>query len=102
MCGATVTAGMQQCPACGESLQPTSPSPEKRATKKKDWREIVRLLAAVPLFLIGIGILFWLAWKCVEVLVWGGSIGHLWALLAAAVLPFLLGWELVFGRRGDP
>ena len=53
------------------------------------------------MFTVGIGMLGWLAWKCLTVLLFGGSLDELFALLLVSVFPFLLGWELLFGRKGD-
>ena|SRR5579871_863515 len=100
MCGTPVGTGVPNCPACGENLLP-SRLPFGQRAHRANWREIAGVLAAVPVFVVGIGMLLWLVWKCISFMMFGGAISELSALLLATVLPFLLGWELLFGRKGD-
>ncbi len=99
MCGAQVSSTVPACAACGESLLPFQPPRNPRA-KRLEWRELGGILAAALMFLVGVGMLVWFAWRCFAVVVFGGSIAELGAILAATLLPFLLGWEFLFGRKG--
>ena len=54
------------------------------------------------MFLIGFGLLLWVGVKFLVVILFGGSISELWPLLAASVLPFLIGWDfLPASKRGS-
>ncbi len=100
MCGSPVSAAISKCAACGENLLPVRSPRDSRANQPR-WRRVGGIVGAVLMFAVGIGILARFAWKCLMVLLFGGSLDELWALLVVAVFPFLLGWEFLFGRKGD-
>ena len=99
MCGAWNGQGVTICAACGEKL----PSRSEKIMAPLNWRQRAGFPAAILMFLIGFGLLGWLAVKFLVVMVAGGSLSELWALLAASVLPFLVGWDFLprAKPRGD-
>ena len=105
MCGTSINHSGKSCLACGEKLPLLSQVHSDPVTKRLNWSNSVQdYQAAILMFLIGFGVLLWLAWKCFVVLIFGGSFAELWSLLAAAVLLFLAGWDFLPGtkRNADP
>jgi hypothetical protein len=64
-----------------------------------NWRQRGGIPAAILMFLIGFGLLFWVACKCFIVLIFGGSVTELWSLLGVSILPLLAGWDFLPGRK---
>jgi hypothetical protein len=100
MCGASISQGVTICTACGEKLRSRS----EMISRRLNWRERAGTPAAILMFLVGFCLLCWAAVKFLVVIVAGGSLSDLWALLAAAVLPFLVGWDFLprTKRSSDP
>jgi len=61
------------------------------------WQQRAGTPAAIVMFLIAIGVLFWAAIKCFGVMILGGSTAEVWPLIAVSVLIFLVGWDFLPG-----
>jgi len=67
------------------------------------WRQRAGTPAAILMFLIAIGVLFWAAIKYFGVMILGGSTAEVWPLIEVSVLIFLVGWDFLpgTGRNSD-
>jgi hypothetical protein len=83
--------------ACGEELPLPDVSQSRKA--RSNWRQRAGTPAAIAMFLVGTGLLFWAAIKLSLVVLFGGSLSEVWSILMVSVLPFLAGWDFLPGTK---